>query len=41
MRVRPMAILKWLLGLALAGYVGALALLYVMQRDAPTARKPS
>jgi fermentation-respiration switch protein FrsA (DUF1100 family) len=33
MRVRPMAILKWLLGLALAGYVGALALLYVMQRD--------
>ena len=33
MRVRPMIILKWVFGLALAGYAGAVALLYLMQRD--------
>jgi len=33
MRIRPMIVLKWVLGLALACYVGAVALLYVMQRD--------
>jgi hypothetical protein len=33
MRMRPMLVLKWVLGLALAAYVGAVALLYVKQRD--------
>jgi uncharacterized protein len=33
MRIRPLIILKWLLGLALAGYAGGVALLYIMQRD--------
>jgi hypothetical protein len=33
MRIRPMLILKWVLGIALAGYAGAVALLYVVQRD--------
>ena len=33
MRVRATTILKWGLGLALAGYAGAVALLYVVQRD--------
>ena len=33
MRVRPMIILKWVFGLALAGYAGAVATLYLMQRE--------
>lgn len=32
MRVRPVRLLSWLLGIALAGYVAALAFLYVTQR---------
>jgi fermentation-respiration switch protein FrsA (DUF1100 family) len=33
MRLRPLRILKWVLGLALAAYVAAVALLYILQRD--------
>jgi fermentation-respiration switch protein FrsA (DUF1100 family) len=33
MRIRPMLVLKWVLGLALAAYVAAVALLYILQRD--------
>lgn len=33
MRLRPLLILKWVLGLVLAAYVAAVALLYVLQRD--------
>jgi fermentation-respiration switch protein FrsA (DUF1100 family) len=33
MRIRPRIVLKWLLGIALAGYVGGVAVLYVIQRD--------
>jgi fermentation-respiration switch protein FrsA (DUF1100 family) len=33
MGIRPTTLLKWIFGLVLAGYVGALALLYVFQRD--------
>ena len=33
MRIRPRTVLKWALGIALAGYVGGVAVLYVIQRD--------
>jgi hypothetical protein len=33
MRRQPMAMLKWILGGALAAYLGSAALLYAMQRD--------
>ena len=33
MRLRPLLILKWALGLALGAYVAAVALLYILQRD--------
>jgi uncharacterized protein len=33
MRIAPMSLLKWFLGLAVAGYVGLVALLYVVQRS--------
>jgi uncharacterized protein len=32
-RIRPTTLLRWILGLAFAGYAGATALLYVFQRD--------
>jgi len=33
MQIWPLRLLKWCLGLAVIGYVGAVALLYVVQRD--------
>jgi uncharacterized protein len=33
MRIRPITLLEWIFGLVLAGYIGALALLYFFQRD--------
>jgi fermentation-respiration switch protein FrsA (DUF1100 family) len=32
-RIRPRIVLKWLLGIVLAGYVGGIAVLYVIQRE--------
>ena len=33
MGIRPITLLKWIFGLLVAGYVGALALLYIFQRN--------
>ena len=33
MSIRPRSLVKWVLGLVLAGYIGATALLYVIQRN--------